>query len=1165
MKTLLVLFFFSIYTLPSAFAISTKEITDLMVEYRTNPLGIDVEKPRFSWKMCDANHTRGQKQTAYRIEVWDEAGVPIWDSGKVNSEISLNIAYEGKPLQPEKHYDWQVQVWDNSNASYTEKSWFETALLNSTISAWEGAKWIGAGNTMVFYPNYLPVFKLSYNLQTNHKAAFIYGADDPRLMSRNKNLYQIQKPKGESYIALELDISPIDEGKNALMRIFRTGYHPEDKPEIPFKTFEIPQKLINQSNFLKEHKIFLSSNLGTTQIFIGSESPDNKIADFNINPLGAGGDFIAFPVVGSIGFKVPQKTSASFSNLTISHFRSPSNPIFSENLNQAAFGQLFPEDPDVKLKNGTFIIKGGKHGVFSIAKPKGSSMPMLRTSFSAKNTKIKKARLYATARGIYDVYLNGKRVNQSYFNPGSSQYNKTHFYQTYDVTSILSSGQNVLGATLGEGWWSGAATFSGENWNFYGDCQSFLAKLVLTYEDGSKETIVSNPETWHYYDDGPLRYGSFFQGEVYDARKEQAVTDWSTPAYNSKEWKKAQEQELLPHSSPVWKNEDYALVSEFVNPVEEFTQLQAISVEEIRPGVFIYDMGQNMVGVPHINLPDMNSGKTITLRYAEVKYPDLPEYEGMIGMLMLENIRAAMAQDIYIAKGTNDKITPRFTFHGFRYLEITGLDKALPLEDVKASVLSSIDVLDSYYETSNSKVNKLWENITWSTYGNFLSLPTDCPQRNERLGWSGDISVFARTATYLSNMPQFLRKHMFAMRDVQDETGRFPDVAPTGYGFGGLLWGSAGITVTWESYLQYNDLRMLEEHYKAMKDYIQFVRQNYIDPQSNLMVQNRAWSDLGDWLGPEQDKNDKSLLWEAYFLYDVSLMQKIAQVLNKQEDTRTFQNLYNERFNFFNDTYIDPNSKQTIHSSFTGKEGTPVNTQTSYVLPLSFNTVKESYKADFVKNFTESVENARITDDGKTTPAFSLMTGFIGTAWINPVLSDTGHNEVAYKLLQQTGYPSWLYPVEQGATTIWERLNSYTKEDGFGGNNRMNSFNHYSFGAVGAWMYTHSLGIQRDENHPGFKHFILQPQPDPTGQMTYAKGFYDSMYGKIQSAWTIIDKGIKYSFSIPANTSATLYIQGTIHTIHFTDKTGVQYLGSSAGKEIYELNSGVYEILVTEN
>ena len=259
----------------------------------------------------------------------------------------------------------------------------------------------------------------------------------------------------------------------------------------------------------------------------------------------------------------------------------------------------------------------------------------------------------------------------------------------------------------------------------------------------------------------------------------------------------------------------------------------------------------------------MKPGTRICLRFAEVKYPDLPEYKDNTGMIMLENIRAAMAQDIYITKGGEETILPRFTYHGYRFVEITGIGDPLPTESVKGVVLSSIHELASRYETSNAKVNKLWENITWSSFANFISIPTDCPQRNERLGWAGDISVFSRTATYLADVPQFLRRYLRSMRDVQREDGRFPDIAPLGGGFGGMLWGSAGITVPWECYQQYGDKVLLAEHYDAMKRYISYILAKTVDPKTNLLVQNRAWGDLCDWLGLEDNRNDKSLLWET--------------------------------------------------------------------------------------------------------------------------------------------------------------------------------------------------------------------------------------------------------------------------------------------------------------
>ena len=391
------------------------------------------------------------------------------------------------------------------------------------------------------------------------------------------------------------------------------------------------------------------------------------------------------------------------------------------------------------------------------------------------------------------------------------------------------------------------------------------------------------------------------------------------------------------------------------------------------------------------------------------------------------------------------------------------------------------------------------------------------------MGWSGDISVFSRTATYLADLPQFLRRHMLAMRDTQREDGRFADVAPVGGGFGGILWGSAGITVAWESYMQYNDTRMLTEHYDAMKSYIHYLVE-YIDPETGVLTEGN----LGDWLGPEQDKNDNSLLWEAYFLYDLDRMHRVATLLNRPDDAAWFNRLHGERKKFFNQTYINRETGQTIHSGFgeSHRKGEVIGTQTSYVLPLAFDIIDEEIKEKVIDNLIARIENESPRNGGNAYAPYSLMTGFIGTAWINRVLSDHGYSDTAYRILQQTGYPSWLYSIDQGATTIWERLNSYTKEEGFSGNNSMNSFNHYSFGAIGSWMYNHSLGIERNEEHPGFQHFTLQPEPDPTGEMTWAKGHYDSMYGRIESEWRVdrSDGSCTYRFLVPANTTATLHL-----------------------------------------
>jgi alpha-L-rhamnosidase len=562
-----------------------------------------------------------------------------------------------------------------------------------------------------------------------------------------------------------------------------------------------------------------------------------------------------------------------------------------------------------------------------------------------------------------------------------------------------------------------------------------------------------------------------------------------------------------------------------------------------------------MVGIPQITMTKGEKGKKVTLRFAEVKYPNLPESGKNAGMIMIENIRAALAQDVYILKGDSDIIRPHFTFHGYRYIEITGISRALPLQSVKGLVISSIHELASSFETSDPKVNRLWENIVWSARGNFLSIPTDCPQRNERMGWSGDLSVFSRTATYVSNTDPFLSRHLLAMRNVQSSAGKFSDIAPLGGGFGGLLWGSAGMTVAWEVYQQYNDIRLLEKHYTAMAAYMDYL-QTRINKDTGLSSE----SQLGDWLGPQTTQVGTQLIVTAYNIFDLRIMISVAKILNKIADAEKYQKMFDERKEFFNRTFVNAD-KKTIQ----GPNGKPSDNQTSYAVGLALGAFDDENIPFMVKNLVETVTRENKDDGGTLRPAMSLMTGFIGTAWISKALSDNGHSELAYRLLQNNKYPSWIYPIDQGATSIWERLNGYTIENGFGGNNSMNSFNHYSFGAVGQWMIAYSLGIQRDE--PGFRKFILQPEPDPTGQMSYAKGYYDCMYGRIISEWKTENNVLACEATVPANTTAVLYLPAaSANSVKEGGKPikyskGIAFIRFESGKAVYELKSGRYKFI----
>ena len=1175
------------------------EVTTLKTEYLQNPLGIDVEQPRFSWQLIAPEGARGYVQSAYQIVVSDESGGVVWDSGRMESDTALGVVYEGQALNPATRYTWNLTVWDQDDNEASAVSWFETGLMNPDKSAWSGADWIGGNDEdIVFHSHYLSVYKIHYTVQVDRasnstRAGFVFGANDSRLMDRDKNILGIEKGRDESYIAFELDLSAVDGSDEGLatLNIYRVGYHPDDSAEQPFKQYAVPAALINNANKFDPHKIVAASNFGVFTIHINGQGDSNQIVvidnpsrfgprGVNLNPVGSGNNYISFPMVADIGFWMSPGQKARFSDVEVRNFRAPSNPLFAEHLSdegnyEGTFSSFI--DKGLTVEDGAYVVTGSADGVFMAADPSRNAMPMLRSEFKLAGKSIEKARLYMTARGIYDVYLNGKRVSEDYFSPGLTQYNVTHLYQTYDVTELLDAGrQNAIGTMLGEGWWSGNITFSGQNWNFFGDRQSLLAQLIITYDDGTSEVVTSSPDTWKYYNDGPVRYGSFFQGEVYDATKESAINGWSTTGYDDSDWKPAV---VVPLEGTTFQSNDlaydrFALIGQYDNSARNVITLTAQQVEEVRPGVFVYDMGQNMVGVPEVMIRDGQPGQTITLRFAEMKYPDLEEHGDNTGMILLENIRAALTQDTYILKGGDEVIAPRFTFHGFRYLEITGIEEALPLASVKGRVISSIHGLASAYETSNPKVNQLWSNITWSMRGNFLSIPTDTPARNERMGWGGDISVFSRSSTYMADAGPFLRRHMLAMRDIQRADGRFTDVAPVGGGFGGILWGSAGITVAWESYKQYNDVAMLAEHYDAMKRYMAYL-ETRIDSTSGLLNEGP----LGDWLSPENGKNDNTLLWSAYYIYDLELMAKIAEVLSIEDDAAEFWAKHILRKEHFNATHVEPGTGKTIGTGFRVRSfgggqppeaGALIDTQASYAVPLSLGVFNEKNEPLAVKNLVETVRRSNLDDAGIARPGYSLMTGFIGTAWISKALSEHGYHEEAYRLLQQTSYPSWLYPVDQGATTIWERLNSYTVENGFGGNNSMNSFNHYSFGAVGAWMYNYSLGITRDEDHPGFKHFVLQPTPDPNGTMTGARGHYDSMYGRIESSWQIESDRVIYNFTVPANTTATLYLPATASSdvvengMPASESEGVSFVGQEEDRIVYEVSSGEYRFTVSK-
>ena len=747
---------------------------------------------------------------------------------------------------------------------------------------------------------------------------------------------------------------------------------------------------------------------------------------------------------------------------------------------------------------------------------------MLRKTFTLEEKEIETATLYASAAGLYEAYCNGEKLGDGVLNPGRTEYDVRVKYQCYDVTNHLRQGDNAIGAMLGHGWWLGAyAPYGAHN-------AAFIAKLVVRFTDGSTQTIGTDG-SWRVTDDGPIRYDDPFGGETYDARRE--PVGWSDADFKDEAWTSAEpiDADVLGIGEPE---------PQLSGVVKEMDRLSAVSVRRIKSKTYIYDFGQNLAGVASIRVTG-NEGDVVTLRHAEMLNDKSKGSDGKAGTLYTANLRSAKATDTYILKGDpNGEIyTPRFTFHGFRYLEISGLADALPLENVAAVVLYS-DMEDTgTLSTSDDLVNQLACNTYWGQRGNFLSVPTDCPQRDERMGWSGDAQIFCGTAAYNMNVKTFFDQYITDLNDAQEPDGAYPDVAPqhkrSGYsGTGNAGWGDAGLIIPWTMYTRYGDRSYIEKYYDNMAAYAE-----YLLGGSNDHIRRVSWT--GDWLSMGED-TDIALIDTAYCVYAMDLMEKMALLLEKTDDAARFANeakAYREAWN----------------KAFVAGAGTlTCDSQTAYLLALRFDILPEGSRQTFADHLAKKIE-----DNGNR-----LTTGFLGCPLLLPVLSEFGYTETAFALLQQEDFPSWKYPILQGATTIWERWNSYTIKDGFG-DAGMNSFNHYSYGSVTEWIYDTLIGIACDEDAPGFSHFILRPTCG--GGLTHAEGSYLSVYGLIKSEWDAAEDAMTgYQCTVPANTTATLYLPAeriasvTESGKPLSDAKGISVVSEKDGTVELLLDSGSY-------
>ncbi|OZB98240.1 family 78 glycoside hydrolase catalytic domain [Paenibacillus sp. XY044] len=709
--------------------------------------------------------------------------------------------------------------------------------------------------------------------------------------------------------------------------------------------------------------------------------------------------------------------------------------------------------------------------------------PLFRKEIHAA-ADVKRAMVYVTALGIYQLRVNGEIVSHL-FAPGWTDYNKRVQVQAFDVTSKLHQGSNAIGAILGEGWYSGTVGFLHDK--VYGERPFLFLQLSVEYTDGTKELFVTDG-SWKTAD-GPIRYSDFIKGELYDATAER--TEWDEAGYDDADWQ-------LPDIRPGYNG---LLTAAIEPPIRITRTLKPISVRKTETGTYIYDMGQNMVGWTELTVAG-ERGTKVTLSHAEMLNPD--------GTLYLENLREAVQQDHYILNGGGEeRYEPHFTFHGFRYVELIGYPGEPDLDTIIGKVVHSDTAVAGSLTTSDPMVNKLYSNITWGQRGNFLSVPTDCPQRDERLGWTGDAQIFARAATYNMDVSRFFEKFIGDMIDAQQPSGAFTDVAPDAGWIRHKMWntrlnwsapdnagwGDAGVIIPWTVYLMYGDRRILETHYDAMVRWIE-----YLISMSDHFVRP-AYANYGDWLSIDAD-TPKDVLATAYFAYSAKVMGLISETLGKTDDKRRFDQCFADISAAFRQAFVDEQGR--IHGE----------TQTVYVLALQFGLLTPEQQLQAAAHLAEDIR-AR---------GNRLSTGFLGVGYLLPALTDHGHLDLAYTLLLQEEFPSWMYSIKHGATTIWERWDGWTEHNGFQ-TPSMNSFNHYSLGSVGEWMFRYMAGLEADPEKPGFKHAVIQPHPD--GRVTSVQASYDSLYGRHEVRWEVTESGgFLLQVTVPANTTATVHVPG---------------------------------------
>lgn len=1053
------------------------EANGLRCEYKTNPIAMDEAKPRLSWVVEGGRNARGVVQSAYQVLVASSADLldknqgDLWDSGKVESDQSTQVVYGGKPGAPGQTCFWKVKIWDREG---TASSWSDRAHWTVGLpkpADWQ-AKWIG---------------------------------HEPAAESGNAALKQ----------ALRLDDCVWLWANGAT-----AGNQPAGKMFFR-KTLQIPAgREVKQATFL------LAAD-DAFQLFV------------NNHPAGQGSTWRSAsaldvrdrlqPGANTFGIEVTnggeRSSPAGLIGRLVITFESGellTMPVDTSWLTSSEAGERWSlSDFDASSwKPAAEVARFGDQpwGKVTTSVAGIEPAPFFRKTFNVSK-RVRRATAFASALGVYELRLNGEPVDKDVLSPGWTDYTKRVHYFGYDVTGQIKRGENALGAILGDGWYAGYLAFSGRR-HYYGDKTRLIVQLQLEYQDGTKE-IIGTDDTWKAAT-GPIVEADMLMGSVYDGRKE--FRGWDRARFNDSAWAKA------TVDSAVKAN----LMAHPGEPIRRIEEVKAKKVTEPAPGVYVFDLGQNLVGWVRLNARG-EAGQKVVVRHAEMLNPD--------GTIYTANLRAAKATDtFYLAGGAKRAYEPYFTFHGFQYVEVTGLDYKPSLSDVTGIVVHSDLPRAGWFECSEPLVNKLTLNSLWGQKSNFLDVPTDCPQRDERAGWTGDAQVFMKTACLNMDAPAFYTKWLRDLcEDSQRADGGFGDVAPhvSVVSFGNTGWSDAGPVCNWRMYELYGDTRVLEQHYGSLVRHM-----DYLHATSKDLV--RGTLAYGDWLrlaGPQHSE----VIGTAYYYYTSQLMVRIAQVLGKTADAEKYKSLGDQIRAVFVKNFIKPDGQILDSKNETG--------QTFYALAFGTGLVPAEMKSKVAEQFVASI--------GKEND--HLATGFLGTPFVLFALQEAGHLDLAYKLVLNKTYPSWLQQVLWGSTTMWERWDGWRPDKGFQ-DAGMNSFNHYWLGCVSEWLFTRAAGM--DTDGPGFKRILIRPEIiDPAKGFSWVKATYKSIRGDVTSAWKL-DKGTFHlNVTVPGNSTATVFVPAEAADAVLesgkpaANARGVKFLRVEGDRAVFEVGSGEYSFM----